>query len=441
MHWLMAALSLALAALLPIAFWIRLPLIVGAVAAAFAAGVRGAPVDPRPGPPPGGDEPAPPIDPGSVPTDRTLEAMERVAGGVAHDLNNVLTVINGHADLLLATLPAGDPARVDMEHIRRAGGRGADLAGQLLSLWKRSPPSVRSVDPSVVVRDAVPTLRALLGPRVALDLDLDGPVPAIQADPRGIEQILVNLVRNASEAMPETGRVRIRLARCEPPDAEAGAPGDLLIEISDTGRGMSPQVLDRASEPFFSTKEGGGGLGLSTVAGLVRRFGGDVGIESREGIGTVVSVRIPGSEAPVVETEPRRDPDEPMPVGETILVVEDEDVVRSLAERILRRRGYRVLSAASGREALEAVAGVEFPIDLVLSDVVMPGMSGPETVAQLSRRGHRFRVLYMSGYTDDHLGPYGVSRDRIDFLPKPFDPEGLVRRIREVLDAHPHGPG
>lgn len=363
--------------------------------------------------------------------------MERLAGGVAHDVNNVLTVINGHADLLLSTLPPNDPARADLEHIRLAGRRGADLAGQLLSLWKRTSPSVRAVNPSVVVRDAVPALRSLLGPRVALDLDLDGPVPSIRADPRGIEQILVNLVRNASEAMPETGRVRIRLATREP--VAGVGPGDLLLEVSDTGRGMGPSVLNRACEPFFTTKEGGGGLGLSTVAGLARRMGGEVALESIEGVGTVVSVCLPGSEAPAMETEPRQDPEVPMPVGETILVVEDEEVVRSLAERILRRRGYRVLSAGSGAEALEAVAAVDFPVDLVLSDVVMPGMSGPETVTRLTRSGHRFRVLYMSGYTDDHLGPYGVSRDRVDFLPKPFDPEGLVRRVREVLDADIHG--
>lgn len=439
MHWLVAALLLVFVALLPQAAWIRLVLVLAAVGAAFAAGagrVRRGDVAPEPESGPGASPP--PAEVASPPPpDRALEAIERLVGGVAHDVNNVLTVINGHADLLLATLPPDDPARVDVEHIRRAGRRGADLAGQLLSVWKRPSPSVRAVDPAVVVRDAVPALRSLLGPGVALDLDLDGPVPAVQTDPRGIEQILVNLVRNASEAMPETGRVRIRLAHRE--SAAGAGPGDLLLEVSDTGRGMSPSVLSRAAEPFFSTKEGGGGLGLSTVMGLARRMGGDVELDSREGIGTVVSVRLPGSDAPVVETEPRQDPEVPMPVGETVLVLEDEEVVRTLAERILRRRGYRVISAGSGPEALDAMARVDFPVDLVLSDVVMPGMSGPEAVAQLSRRGHRFRVLYMSGYTDDHLGPYGVSRDRVDFLPKPFDPEGLVRRVREVLDADPHG--
>lgn len=364
--------------------------------------------------------------------------MARKAAAIAHDVNNVLTVINGHADLLLATLPGDDPSRADVQHIRRAGGEGAELAARLVALAKRTPSQLPGVDVAAVAREALPTLGGLLGPGVRLELLVDDPLPAVRVDPRGVEQVLANLVRNAAEASAESVRVRLgREGGGAEQESGVPTPGTLVLEVGDTGVGMTDEVRARAFEPFYSTREAGRGLGLSTVAGLVRRMGGTVTLESLEGEGTTVRVRIPGCSVPAPEREPVRQREEPVPVGETVLVVEDEEVVRTLAERILRRRGFQVLSAASGSEALEIVEKADLPIDLVLSDVVMPGMSGPETVARLADRGHRFRVLYMSGYTDDHLGPYGVHRDAVDFLPKPFDPEGLVRRIREILDASP----
>lgn len=414
---------------LPLPSWLRLAAALLLAWVAFRAGSRG-----------GADRPS--TEPAASHLDErsgTGEAsggpvreVERVAGAMAHDVNNVMTVVTGRADLLLAALPMDDPSRPDVEHIRRAGEQGTELAGRLLALWRRSPPSVKAFDPVLVVGDSESALRAVVGPDVSLRVEVVPPVPAVEADPRELEQILVNLVRNAGEAMTGPGEVRIRLTGA--PMGSGDGPLDLVVEVCDSGAGMDPAVLERAMEPFFTTRPGAGGLGLSTVNGLLRRVGGGMEIRSRVGVGTDVIVRVPGSHEAPVEREPPRYPEEPVPLGETILVVEDEEVVRSLAERILRRRGYQVLSAAGGQEALEVAEGAPFALDLVLSDVVMPGMSGPETVAELVRRGHRCRVLYMSGYTDDHLDPYGVSRHGIDFLPKPFDPEALLRRVRETLD-------
>jgi len=352
-------------------------------------------------------------------------------GRVVHDLNNVLTVICGRAELLLEILPEDHPAREDVVQIRRAGRDATRLAARLGSGATSIPPHAELLAPGLLVQELLPGLRSLLRGAQTLTLEMEEPLPMVAAGRPEMEQVLGNLVRNAVQAMPGGGRVTLALS---------GTPHGLRLAVEDSGVGMSEEVRRQAFDPFFSGWPGGGsGIGLSTVQGLVRRMGGTVELENRPGGGSRGVVRLPAA-SPEAFHGPERDLEEEAPHGwesrgETILLVEDEAVLRVLAERILLRRGYHVLPAGSGAEALELAADPALPIDLVLSDVVLPGMGGPETVGRLAEGGRSFRVLYMSGYTDDHLGPYGVLADGVDLLRKPFDPDSLARRVRQVLDA------
>jgi two-component system, cell cycle sensor histidine kinase and response regulator CckA len=369
-----------------------------------------------------------------------MESVGRLAGGVAHDFNNLLTAIIGYAET--AHGQAVDPTlQADLEEIARAARRGADLTRQLLTFARTQVVEPRIVDINDLIRTADKLLRRLAGASVEVELHLDAQVGAVRIDPSQLEQVLVNLVVNARDAMADGGRVTITTAnvwlgehQSTHRPAEAGA--HVEITVADTGTGMDEATLSRAFEPFFTTKEPGRGtgLGLATCYGIVRQAGGLIEVTSELGRGSRFRVILPRAEAPAARPSPAAGT-APAPRGrETVLVVEDDEQIRQLAARTLRGAGYRVLVAADGEEALSAAAGFGSPIDLLLTDVVLPRLGGPEVAARMRAARPDLRVICMSGYTggpDDHQLVHEAG-DR--FLPKPFVPSDLLRSVRDVLE-------
>ncbi|MFO0606202.1 MAG: PAS domain S-box protein [Polyangiales bacterium] len=366
-----------------------------------------------------------------------LESVGRLAGGVAHDFNNLMSVVLCNADFALDELRDASPLREDILDIRRAGQRAAALTRQLLAFSRKQVLSPQALDLNKVIADVQKMLARLLGEDIDIALHLAGDLGSVLADPGQLEQVIVNLCVNARDAMPHGGRLTVETARVERalPDASS-APGPcVMLSIADTGCGMPPEVRDRVFEPFFTTKElgKGTGLGLSTVYGIVKQSGGDIRVESEPGRGTTFEVYLPRVDAPAVDVRPR--PVTAMPTGsEAVLIVEDEDTVRRLAERVLRKAGYDVLAAANGGEAL-LLSEKHGPVDLLLTDVVMPHMSGRELADRLARASPGLGVLYMSGYTDDAIVHHGVLEPGARLLAKPFSAAELTRKVREALDA------
>ena len=369
-----------------------------------------------------------------------MEAVGRLAGGVAHDFNNLLTVIKGNAELGLADIASAEAVREELEEIERAAERASSLTRQLLAFSRKQilKPQILSLNDRV--SDIARMLRRTVGEDIELTIVLDAALGAVRADPGQIEQVLLNLVVNARDAMPRGGRLTVETRNVEPHAVrrftEAEPTPYVAIIVRDTGTGMAPAVRDRVFEPFFTTKEQGKGtgLGLSTVYGSVKQSGGFVHVESQVGEGSTFSVYLPR----VTDLDELRTTAEmeALPPGSaTVLLVEDEDAVRRLASRVLTRSGYRVLEAASGEDAAAIAARHEGPIDLLMTDVVMPGMSGRELAEQLLPRRPGMRLLYASGYTEDAIVRHGVSSLETAFLEKPFTPNGLLRKVREVLDA------
>jgi len=357
-----------------------------------------------------------------------LESVGQLAGGIAHDFNNFLSVIRGYARFIIDGLPADSPLRKDADEVARAADRASKLTNQLLVFSRRDVVQSRVIDLGEVLRDITSLLRRTLSEDVDLSVSIEDGLFAVEADPSQIEQVLVNLVVNARDAMPDGGRLAVELAN-------DGTPGDphVRLTVRDSGHGMGPEVLERAFEPFFSTKPKGQGtgLGLATVYGIVTQAGGSVDIASQPGEGTTVSVLFPGRESSAVESiEFLERSAGPAPGGETILVVEDEDAVRRLTCRILSRQGYRVLEAPDGQHALNAWGRHGDEIDLLLTDVVMPGMSGKELAEEIG-----IEPVFMSGYTDDVVLRHGVEGLRL--VEKPFDAETLLSAVRSALDGAP----
>ncbi len=368
-----------------------------------------------------------------------LEAVGKLAGGVAHDFNNLLTVINGHARFALDNAPEDCMARPELEEIERAGTRAAALTQQLLAYSRRQMLRPKVLDPDAVIQELQGMLRRLIGEHIRVETKRAADEVRVRADRGQLEQVLVNLVVNARDAMAEGGVIRLETelvtlaAEDERVDRWDVAPGDYVrIRVADDGRGMDPEVLRHAFEPFFTTKEQGKGtgLGLATVFGIVKQSDGHVVANSQPGRGTTVDVYLPRCTDDRAETVPGEEevPRE-RPEG-TVLVVEDEAAVRKLAVKALRKEGCTVLSAANGVEALEVVERHEGPLDLVITDLVMPDMGGRELAEELHRRRPDLPVLFMSGYDDAMVGDPGAATD---FLAKPFTPAMLAARVAESL--------
>ena len=369
-----------------------------------------------------------------------MEAVGRLAGGVAHDFNNVLTGIRGFTDILLSSVPESDPNRADLLEIQHATQRAAALTGQLLAFSRKQVVEPIVVDLNQLLSGAVRILERLIGEDVQVAFEPGAELRAVRVDPSGMEQVLINLAVNARDAMPqggllsiETGAVEIDAEFCERHlDARPGSY--VLLSVRDTGVGMSTGVLSRLFEPFFTTKGPGRGtgLGLSIIYGIVQQAGGFVHVASDLGAGSTFRIYLPAvSEKPTVPVV-LIEPD--LPRGsETILLVEDEALVRSLVDKFLRSQGYRVLSAALGSEAVQLAADGSEHIDLLVSDVILPNMNGRQIYEKLTQTRPDLRVLFMSGYTENIIAPHGVLEAGFYFVQKPFSLKELARKIREAL--------
>lgn len=371
-----------------------------------------------------------------------MEAIGRLAGGVAHDFNNLLTIINGYAQLILEKCPGTDPNHTHLEEIVKAGDRAASLTRQLLAFGRRQVLVPQVLDLGEVVQNTSKMLRRLIGEDVELLTSLHPALGRVRADPGQIEQVLMNLAVNARDAMPRGGKLTIETANAELDDQYARshvpvAPGRyVLLAVSDTGTGMDAETQAHIFEPFFTTKEKGRGtgLGLATVYGIVKQSGGHIWVYSELGRGTTFKVYLPQVEE--VHTHPEIPRPQQTATGgsETILLVEDEPGVRSLAQNVLEASGYRVLSAENADAALTLASRFPDDIQLLLTDVVMPGKSGRDLAEQLQVVRPRIKVLYVSGYTAETIGNHQILEKGAAFLPKPFVARDLLARIRLVLD-------
>jgi len=371
-----------------------------------------------------------------------LEAVGQLAGGIAHDFNNLLTAINGYSALALKRLDDASPVRSYIEEVKKAGDRAANLTRQLLAFSRKQILEPKVLDLNEVVGDMSKMLRRMIGEDVELATHLASELGRVKADPGQIEQIIMNLVVNARDAMPSGGKLTIETTNVFLDDEYAREhlptePGQyVMLAISDAGMGMDAETQARIFEPFFTTKElgKGTGLGLSTVYGIVKQSDGFVWVYSEPGHGTTFKIYLPQVDAE--ETTEAKPVDEAAQHGsETILLVEDDDVVRKLAQEILEAAGYDVLVADQGEEAIRLVVEHSQEIHLLLSDVVMPGASGKEIADRLIPLRPEMKVLFMSGYTDEAIVHHGVLDSGVKFIQKPFSPAALVRKIREVLDV------
>jgi len=371
-----------------------------------------------------------------------MEAMGRLAGGVAHDFNNLLTAILGTADLLLEDLVPSDPQHVDIQEIRKAAMRAADLTRQLLAFSRRQMLEPEVLDLNALVADMDKMVRRLIGEDVEFTTALSPDLGRVRADPSQLEQVILNLVVNARDAMPEGGKLTIETVNAELDESARGRepvrPGPyVLLAVSDTGIGMTEETKARLFEPFFTTKgEGKGtGLGLATVYGIIKQSGSHIWVYSEPEHGATFKVYFPRVEEPATPRE--RGPREPVRLRgtETILVVEDDESVRRTTCRILESLGYRVLAADGGAMALDLLKHHAGPLDLLVSDVVMPGLSGRKVVELVREVRPGLKALYLSGYTDEAIVRHRVLEAGIPFLQKPYSVETLARKIRGVLDG------
>ena len=375
-----------------------------------------------------------------------MEAVGRLAGGIAHDFNNLLTVINCYSDMAAVVLQQDDPARADILEVLRAGEQAASLTRQLLAFSRKQVFEPKVFNINKTVEDIRKMLSRILGEDVKFEVRLAEKPGNIHADPSQVEQILMNLVVNARDAMPQGGVLTIETCTVHLDRDYADRHADIkegryvLLSVSDTGYGMDREMTSRIFEPFFTTKEQGKGtgLGLSTVYGIIKQSGGDIAVYSEPGYGTTFKVFLPCTDDP--ESESTVTPPAFRVSGnETVLIVEDDNTVRRLTEQILREAGYKVLSASGGTEALEIFRTHGSVIDLLLTDVVMPQMSGKDLARSLAPQHPNLRILYMSGYTDNAIVHHGVLDPGISFINKPFSGNDLVRRVGDLLTRQPDG--
>ncbi len=370
-----------------------------------------------------------------------MEAVGRFAGGIAHDFNNILTAVIGHAELLLLDTSLEGLNRESVLTIREAADRAAQLTRQLLAFTRRQVLEPVVLDVNEVIRGMSKILARMTGEDVEYRLNLDPEVREVKADPGQVEQVIMNLVVNAREVMPRGGRLTLTTGEVSLDEAACrmhlgSEPGDyLLLTVTDTGTGMSEEVREHLFEPFFTTKQEGTGLGLSTVYGIVEQMGGSIHVYSEEEEGTTFKIYLPLCKEGRGERE--KDKKERKAVGgrETILLVEDEEAILSLAEKVLGELGYTVLAADRAEAAMERLREHRGEVDLLVTDVILPGKSGPMLARQVRGEAPGIRVLFMSGYADDRIEALGDREQKTPFLPKPFTPTLLARKIREVLDG------
>jgi two-component system, cell cycle sensor histidine kinase and response regulator CckA len=374
-----------------------------------------------------------------------MEAVGRLAGGIAHDFNNILTAITGHADLLLQDLGASDPRREDVEEIRRSGERAASLTRQLLAFSRQQVLQPKVVDLNALVMDMDKLLRRLIGEDIELATVLDPALGRVRADPGQLEQVIANLAVNARDAMPQGGKLTLETRNVDLDQGYAVRhsmvqPGPYaLLAVSDTGIGMDAETQSHIFEPFFTTKPRGQGtgLGLATVYGIVKQSGGFIWVYSEPAHGATFKIYVPRVDAPAesAAAAPAAASADVPGGSETILLAEDEPAVRAVARQGLERRGYTVLVASSGSEALALAQQLGATINLLVTDVVMPGMSGRDLAERLAAQRPGVRVLYISGYTDNAIVRHGILDPGLAYLQKPFHPDALARKVREVLDG------
>jgi PAS domain S-box-containing protein len=379
-----------------------------------------------------------------------LQAVGELAGGVAHDFNNLLMVVKGHAEMLLDRLPRGsadrqNPALQNVEQIQQAAERAAALTRQLLAFSRMQVLQPRVLDLNEVVAGMIQMVSRVIGANIELAFLPGANLGRVKADPSQIEQVALNLVVNARDAMPDGGRLTIetsnvQLERDYATQHAVVDPGPyVMLTVSDSGTGMDAATKARIFEPFFTTKSQGRGtgLGLATVYGVVKQSGGYVWVYSELGHGTTFKVYLPMVQAPAEKTAPEKTVQGHQPGTETILFVEDEQSVRELVSEYLSARGYQVLDAADGQQALDIAAVHAGKIQLLITDVVMPRLSGRELAARLTAARPDLKVLYISGYTDDSVFRHGVLQGGMDFMQKPFNLKALAAKIREVLERVP----
>jgi PAS domain S-box-containing protein len=372
-----------------------------------------------------------------------MEAVGRLAGGVAHDFNNLLVGILGYSELLKNKLPEEGPLRRMADEINAAAMRARDLTSRLLALSRRQILQPKMLDFNALVRQAERLLRPIIGEDIRIMMRLDSKTGPVKADPAQLEQVILNLALNARDAMPQGGILSLETCNIQVDAVMARQHSGLIpgsyvrLSVADTGRGIRPEIMARIFEPFFTTKDEGkgGGLGLSTVYGIVKQSGGCVTVASEQGKGAAFGIFLPRANELPEKPAPPTEAASPVFGTETILIVEDEPVVRKLARDVLEERGYRILCASSGPEALRMSDDNPEPIQLLITDVVMPEMSGPELANLLQRSRPQTRVLYMSGYTDDEvLCRKGLPQDSA-FIQKPYTPEQFARKVYETLRA------
>ncbi|MGH7164566.1 MAG: ATP-binding protein [Nitrospiraceae bacterium] len=370
-----------------------------------------------------------------------MEAVGRLAGGIAHDFNNLLTTINGYADLMLMRMPQTNPIRQQIEEVKKAGQRAASLTRQLLAFSRKQMLELKVLDLNALVTDMEPMLRRLIGEDIQLALVRAPSLGRIKADPTQMEQVILNLAINARDAMSGGGRLTIDTAEVQRDATSAPGPADLapgtfvMLTVSDTGCGMDAATQARIFEPFFTTKEQGKGtgLGLAMVHGIVRQSGGQIEVSSVPGRGATFRIYLPRVEEASATPQPSAVP-AALPEGsETVLLVEDEEMVRSFVRHILQQQGYQVLTATNGEEGLQISKGYQGRIDILLTDVVMPGMSGREMADRLTAQRPGLKVLFMSGYTESAIVHHGVMDPGVAFLPKPFTGDTLAHKLSEML--------